>query len=285
MKENIFQMKAVSEQLPPHIGLRLHMCGTTYPNRAYSITRPHAPLFCIEYVCSGTGHVHVGNQVFHPMAGDTYFLPQDTDQFYHSDRTDPWEKIWINLSGDFAKRLAADCGILGTYHYPGLDTSDILMKLQYYAARPEHPAAAEKCMALVVELFLRLSRACRETEPRKQTPVEKMLAYIEQHETDPISLEQLAAVCKKSPSQAERLFRAAVGVPPYRYALTRKLELACQLLRETGMSVRDIASYLSFEDEFYFSGLFRRKIGISPTEYRKKSEHATSSLQKETLDG
>ncbi len=283
MKETIFQMKAISEQLPPMVDLRFRMCGTTYPNRSYSITRPHAPLFCIEYVFSGTGQVQVGDQVFHPVAGDTYFLPQDTDQFYHSDRTDPWEKIWINLSGDFAKRLAAECGILNTYHYPGLDTSDILMKFQYYAARPEHPASAEKCMALVVELFLRLSRTLRETEPRKQTPVEKMLSYIEQHETDPISLEQLTAICKKSPSQAERLFRAEVGVPPYRYALTRKLELACQLLHETGMSVRDIASYLSFEDEFYFSGLFRRKIGVSPTEYRKRCENDTPGLQNDPL--
>ena len=73
------------------------------------------------------------------------------------------------------------------------------------------------------------------------------------------------------PSQAERLFRAETGIPPYRYYLDRKLELACQLLRETGMSVRDIASYLSFQDEFYFSGLFRRKIGVSPIQYRKQS--------------
>ena len=76
-------------------------------------------------------------------------------------------------------------------------------------------------------------------------------------------------MCRKSPSQAERLFRAEFGVPPYRYVLNRKIELACQLLRETGMSIRDISSYLSFDDEFYFSGLFRRKMGMSPTQYRK----------------
>ena len=98
-----------------------------------------------------------------------------------------------------------------------------------------------------------------------------MLDYIEQHETDAIRLEQLAAVSGKSPSQAERLFRATLGLPPYRYVLNRKIEIACQLLTETGMSIRDISSYLSFEDEFYFSGLFRRKMGVSPTQYRKQS--------------
>jgi AraC-like DNA-binding protein len=58
-------------------------------------------------------------------------------------------------------------------------------------------------------------------------------------------------------------------MPPYRYALLRKIELAKQLLSETAMSVKEIASYLSFEDEFYFSGLFRQKTGHSPTGYRK----------------
>ena len=38
------------------------------------------------------------------------------------------------------------------------------------------------------------------------------------------------------------------------------------------MPIRDIASYLSFEDEFYFSGLFRRKVGVSPSKYRKGEE-------------
>ena len=74
------------------------------------------------------------------------------------------------------------------------------------------------------------------------------------------------------------LFRAEMGMPPYRYVLERKIELARQLLSETGMSVRDIASYLSFEDEFYFSGLFRRKTGFSPTQYRKE-------IQKQDTDG
>jgi AraC-like DNA-binding protein len=38
------------------------------------------------------------------------------------------------------------------------------------------------------------------------------------------------------------------------------------------MTVREVAAYLSFEDEFYFSGLFRRKIGTSPSRYRESAE-------------
>ncbi len=269
LKEKILQMKAISEQLPPTAQLRFHMCGTTYPNKSYFINRPHSNVCCIEYIVSGSGEVQVNGQRFTARAGDTYCLPLGGQHYYASDRKEPWEKIWINLSGDMVSRLASLYGTDGVYHFPALDTSDLLLKFQYYADRPANPHSAEKCCALVSQLFFRMSRALCVTDEPECSPVQSMLSYIEQHETDAIRLEQLAAVCRKSPSQAERLFRAEFGVPPYRYVLNRKIELACQLLRETGMSIRDISSYLSFDDEFYFSGLFRRKMGMSPTQYRK----------------
>ncbi len=117
--------------------------------------------------------------------------------------------------------------------------------------------------------------------PKKpRSAVQSILLYIERHETEIIRIEELATLCQKSPSQIERLFSAEMGVPIYRYILNRKLELAKQLLRETGMTVREIAAFLSFEDEFYFSGLFRRKIGYAPTQYsalaRKQASNASS---------
>lgn len=272
LKETIYQMKNITDALPRRLDLRFHMCGTTYPNRNYAIHRPKSPLSCIEYIVSGTGHVQLNDTHFSPRAGDVYFLPQGTNHHYASDRQDPWEKIWLNVSGEWLQQLSEQYGITGVHYFPSLDISDLLTKFQYYASHPATQNAAEKCVALVNEIFFRMSCALDEEKNSKKTPVQIMLDYIELHETDVIRLEQLAAACQKSPSQAERLFRAELGIPPYRYVLNRKIELAGQLLSETGMSVRDVASYLSFEDEFYFSGLFRRKTGLSPTQYRKAAQ-------------
>lgn len=271
LKEKIFQMKSINDGLPSTMELRFHLCGSTYPNKNYSIDRSASNVFCIEYIISGSGHVTVGDVEFSPKAGDTYCLPMGADHHYWSDRKDPWEKIWINLSGNYVHELYKQFGIADTYYFPNLDTSDLLQKFQYYAERPATAATAEKCAALVTQLFFRMALAGTRTEKTQRPPVQAMLDYIEQHETDAIRLEQLAAVSGKSPSQAERLFRATIGIPPYRFVLNRKIEIACQLLTETGMSIRDIASYLSFEDEFYFSGLFRKKVGVSPAQYRKQT--------------
>lgn len=268
-KEKIYHLNNLTFFHPPQPSLRFQMCGTTYPNRNYAIQRQNASIGCIEYIVSGTGTVTIAGQTFHPVAGDTYFLPPNTTHAYKSDKKDPWEKIWVNISGDAVHALAALYRVDKVYHYPALDTADLLMKFQYYASRPNVENMTEKCSSLLVSLFCRMSNSLYTPKAETPSPVRRMLDYINLHETDVIRIEQLAAACEKSTSQAERLFRAEMGIPPYRYILNRKLELAKELLRETGMSVRDIADYLSFEDEFYFSGLFRRKVGVSPSAYRK----------------
>ena len=101
LKETIYQMKNITDALPKRLDLRFHMCGTTYPNRNYAIHRPNSPLYCIEYIVSGTGHVQVNDTHFSPRAGDVYFLPQGSNHHFSSDRQEPWEKIWLNVSGDW----------------------------------------------------------------------------------------------------------------------------------------------------------------------------------------
>lgn len=268
--EKIFQMHRLVAPLEAQPLPRFEICGTTYPNKNYLIHRPHSSTACIEFVAAGKGHVTIDGKSFSPSAGDTYFLPAGMDHHYWSDKNTPWEKHWVNITGDYVMQLAKLHGVDKTYYYPGLDTSDLLTKMQHYAALEDWQYAAERCTALLCELFFRMSGYLYAPLRKDLSPVEKMKLYIHQNETEVIRIEQLAALCGKSTSQAERLFRSDVGVPPYRYALGRKIELAKQLLSETGLSVREIASYLSFEDEFYFSGLFKQKTGISPTLYRKK---------------
>lgn len=268
MKEKIFQMCHISDMIPESFGLSLSICGTTYPNRSYHIYRPRATISCLEYIVRGTGTVKTNNSVFHPKAGDTYLLLEGKDYDYFSSKTDPWEKIWINFSGEYSLRLAQLAGIGDRCYFPSLDTSDLLLRLQAIAQSPEHPDAAEQCIAIFSKLFFRLAQA-QDPMPQQHSDVRTVLNYIEQHTHETIRIEQLAKLCQKSVSQLERLFASKMGMPIYRYILSRKIELAKQLLSQTGMTVREIASFLAFEDEFYFSGLFRKKTGYSPTQYRK----------------
>lgn len=253
-------------------GILFQMCGTTYPNRNYLINRPTSTVSCLETVRSGKGTVILDGREYHLSAGDTYLLPEGHSHRYFSDRTDPWEKVWVNFSGVFSRSLLHLWGLDNTCVFRGLDLSPLLLQLQTCAADGDPIPAAARCTGIMTEAFTRMAASLTVHPDLPLTPAQEMRRYIDRHITEPLRTEQLATLVGRSVSQAQRLFTAAYHVSLYRYVLDAKLALACRLLRETGMTVREVAAYLSFEDEFYFSGLFRRKIGISPSHYREQTE-------------
>lgn len=93
----------------------------------------------------------------------------------------------------------------------------------------------------------------------------KMLIYIKKNLTQQITLSQLCGKCQLSESYAERLFKKHFGITATEYINNEKLYYACELLRNTGLNISEIARYLGYTDVFYFSRRFKRKFGVSPT--------------------
>ena len=93
--------------------------------------------------------------------------------------------------------------------------------------------------------------------------------YIEAHLAEPISLADLAAAAKLSPSHLSRAFKQSYGMPPHRFHLGRRVERAKLLLAEGELSVTSIAHELGFSDASAFAVTFRKFTGRTPTEYQR----------------
>ena len=94
--------------------------------------------------------------------------------------------------------------------------------------------------------------------------------YISSHYAEEIDLDASAARCNLSRSRFTHLFGETFGISPYRFQLRLRLEQACELLSFSSLSVAEIADSLGFSDPLYFSRLFKRVVGVSPSEYRRK---------------
>lgn len=92
------------------------------------------------------------------------------------------------------------------------------------------------------------------------------------HEAWPVP--RLASVSGVSEAHFARSFRAAFGVPPHRYLLTRRIERAKALLRDTDFSVTDIAFETGWNSLGTFGRVFRDVTGESPGQLRAR-ERAT----------
>lgn len=94
-------------------------------------------------------------------------------------------------------------------------------------------------------------------------------AYIEDHFRQDICLAELATLTKLSQSRFARGFRVSTGVPPYTWALRRRVEAAEQLLVSTSMPLSRIAIQVGFADQSHLTKVFRRSLGTTPAAWRR----------------
>ena len=85
---------------------------------------------------------------------------------------------------------------------------------------------------------------------------------------EPLGVDELARAAGLSRAHFSREFRRAFGLPPHAYLLTRRLERAAALLRNTDRSVTDICLSVGLESLGSFTTSFKRIYGRTPTEYR-----------------
>jgi len=93
--------------------------------------------------------------------------------------------------------------------------------------------------------------------------------WLRDHMPSPASMLQLAAHLKLSPRTLNRRFKQATGVSPQAYLQRLRIAAAKDLLRQSNLSIGEIAWQLGLQDASYFSQLFRQHSGMSPLRYRE----------------
>ena len=93
--------------------------------------------------------------------------------------------------------------------------------------------------------------------------------YIESHAADSVSLTAVAREVGLSPFHFLRSFRRAIGLTPHQYLLRMRLVRAIALLRDTRLSVTEVAYQSGWGDLSNFIRTFRREIGCSPRAFRR----------------
>jgi AraC-like DNA-binding protein len=87
---------------------------------------------------------------------------------------------------------------------------------------------------------------------------------------EPLDVPAIARRAHASPAHFSRRFKSTFGETPHQYLLTRRIERAKYLLRETDRSVTDISLDVGFQSLGSFSSKFKQLVGGTPTEYRRR---------------
>ena len=137
-------------------------------------------------------------------------------------------------------------------------------------ASPWDKALLDLCVS---QMLVEVSRRCSsQFAPAPAYPelLSRMILWIRQNFTGGITLADTAAHFQLSKAYVARLFRTYLSMTLTEYVNELRLQYASELLRLSTMNVSQIAVSVGFGNVYYFSRLFHRRFGISPTDYRRQ---------------
>ncbi len=130
--------------------------------------------------------------------------------------------------------------------------------------------------AILMQVLNRSVRSLNESPaPKSSYPnqvVAQLKRYLEENFTAQISIEELAARFHYSACHLNTLFRQNTGITIHSYLLEKRMKLARTLLSTENIQIKDVTYKVGFCDPLYFSRLFRRRFGESPSDFAKKTE-------------
>jgi AraC family transcriptional regulator len=138
----------------------------------------------------------------------------------------------------------------------------------------DHPSVYVETAALLATLELAnlqtRTRSVAERTGRLSTAQETLLRdYIEDHLATDISLDELSQLTQLSRFHMARRFKATFGVPPHRYIIDKRIDLAKRLLSEGTLPVTDVAKTVGFSSAALFIRTFRAATGVTPLVFRR----------------
>lgn len=255
------------------------ICQDLYPTAFgyYPQAREHAAernrhddtllIYCVR----GRGILYANDQRLRIDGGQVVVLEEGTAHRYEADSEDPWTIYWVHFCGarsrDYLRRpdgtpmaLAASVGILPK----ALTDFGALLDARHSTHQQAAFVHAANHLKQLI-CYLGLPRPGAEDADL----VERVHALMLERLSYGLTLEELADAVHLSKHHFARRYRSLTGSSPLARFNELRMTRACRLLDSTAHPVGVVADMLGFGDQYYFSRLFRRVVGLSPTEYRK----------------
>ncbi len=233
--------------------------------------------FILIYCVGGKGEISL-NKTVHAVPADHFFIiPAGMAHAYHSDEQNPWSIYWIHYSGTksgiYARFACQPLPIERSKTSRISDRVDLFAEIFRNLDRgfsSETMEYVNLCLPHLLASFTHLSQFRLIREPGEKDTVAQSINFMLENVTKKLKLEEIASETSLSASHYSRLFLNRTGHSPIDYFIQLKIQRACRLLDNPGWMIADVAREMGFDDQFYFSRVFRKVMGMSPAEYRKR---------------
>jgi len=262
--------------IPLNSPLSLYHCGHEQCKPSHSFGPAIRPHYLIHYILNGQGTFFVNNTAHHLKKGDGFLITPGVTSLYSADEKDPWEYCWIGFDGYHVNTILQSCG-LSQDDPIFTDTSNGALKKDLFNIIHDFTEGVGNEFTYIGQLYLFFSHIHIPTDNSSktigETYIKKALDYIHHNYTYDIKIADVAKYLSIDRTYLYKLFMVHKNTSPQQYLITYRLKIAQKLLKESGLSVTEIAYSCGFRDTPSFNKHFKKHLNITPLQFRSGKDH------------
>lgn len=221
-----------------------------------------------------SGHADVtvdhGEEPLHIAPGHVALLRPGRWEYFRFTPDAQTHHGWCALAPSLVDAALAEEIARGPQVVPFSSQLAALVRLGLAVGSPRSEAANRLVTQLGKTVLLEFLATAEGLAPALPPALQRACAFIDSHHAHEIDLARLARVACVTPAHLIRLFNHHLGTTPMRSLWRARVEGATRLLRETGLSVGEIAARTGFQNPFHLSRLVKKSCRLSPRELRRR---------------
>jgi len=232
------------------------------------------PEFQMVYISDGEGLFNSGGVTYQVKPGSLLLLLPGIKHSYKPLLETGWHEYWVGFKGAYFSDLIEEGRFSPEQVFFEVGLSDSifsLFSLIFDEVRTQRPLYQMKTCAAILSLIAEvLARERRNDQPNfYQQIVEKAKYLMESNIFSAINLSGISDQLGISTSRLNEIFKTYTSMTPYQYYIHIKIHKAEGLLEQEDLSVKEVAYKMGFDDQYYFSRLFKNKTGASPSDWKR----------------
>lgn len=245
---------------------------------------PGKPLRCHIFEYSTIHFVMSGSGTFNGQtlnAGQGFYVKEGQFVSYKQDDNDPWEYYWIDVSGLAADEVMKNVGFdqpMGVFDFSNSE----LIREQFESFFSEDIENVDMRLLMNSYFYKILSLFSMDyykymfsskSVSKAEEHFKKAMLFISNSYSQKITVEDIAQSANVERHYLNKLFKIYSDSSPQVHLLDLRLDKAKNLLRTTSFPIGTIANSVGYDDSLQFSRIFKKKTGVSPTQYRNDPEN------------
>ena len=263
------------------VPLRINNCGYYRVHTTPVIETPHPEGrndYQLLYIAAGKGEFYFKGSKEPTIVtkGNMILFRPGEPQVYYYYAVDKTEVYWVHFTGwkveEYLERyeLPHDENVFYTGVSPDYPWIYNQMIRELQLQRVNHEDMISLYMHHIFITINRYIKELRETKNDTINDIERAAHYFKDNYNKQISIEQYAAEHLMSVNWFIHSFKSVMKISPMQYIISLRIAMAKGYLENSTKNIAEISNEVGYENALYFSRLFRKYTGMTPTEYRKK---------------